>query len=218
MIDIHMIDSGRWAKNLQLQVERVKNPLVSLHITQPVWGNVLQARYDAYLQGSNPYVTWIDDDDEVLDVTWLSQAVDALEADKHLAAIYPRWVAYDGNTVRATSPAIPWEINLVRRSPPVAHHLTIMRRTHVLAVLKQALDGVGLLVQQTENLITASMVRYGRLQLQPTIAYRWNLFPGTARTMSDLPDARRWVINAREEAIAAYTNIPFSRTRNIEIR
>lgn len=204
MIDFHMLDSGKWSENLALQAERIKHPLVTLQLSPPVWGNILEARYNAYQLGTNPYVSWIDDDDEVLDVSWLDSAIELLESDQDVSAVYPRWCAYEGDKLKVMQRIEPWTYLHQRRSPPAAHHMTIMRRKNLMPILERMRTEVGVMVHQQDVCIGISNLKFGRMHYDHSLAYRWNLWPGTGRTLIDTATAQRWAVDFKSECIAAY--------------
>jgi hypothetical protein len=201
MLDVHMIDSGKWPLNLELQAERIKHPLVTLQAGTYVKGNLLEARWLSYSKGTNPYVTFIDDDDEVLDTSWITDAIELLESDPGVSAVFPRWEAYqDGKLVTAASTE-NWSPALMRRSPPDAHHLTIMRRENVMSTLEFVRRNCALMTHQQDIVLMISMMQFGRLHKVQNLAYRWNLHHQSARTMYDSPEVARWARGFKEQCL-----------------
>ena len=197
-IDIHMIDSGAHAENAAAQIERLRHPMIQTHIAQPVWGNVAEARRRAYALGSHPLVSFIDDDDVVLDVSWVDQAIDILR-DPEVAAVYPRWCG-TGSLGAIETPQHAWDISSAH-SPhlPYAHHLTVMRRTNV----DQFFADVGgrVMVREADRLLIAAQARFGRLVALPAMAYRWILRDGTARTHVEPESIERWACEYWRETV-----------------
>jgi len=200
VIDIHMIDSGKFPANLAAQAERVRHPQVQLHIADPVWGNLAEARRRAYALGDHPFVSWIDDDDEVLDVSWIDRAMEILQ-DPEVSAVYPRWCST--GAIEQETPRRDWQlIGAHSYLQPFAHHLTIMRRAHIA----EFFDDVGdrPLLRDQDILLVASMARHGRLVALPDMAYRWVLREGTARSHREPPDLQAWGVKHWQDTVRAH--------------
>src|SRR3954465_1312027 len=101
MIDVHIICTPGNEALCEQQVSRLQHPLVNIVRGSYVQGNILEARYRAFAQGSAPFVSWVDDDDEVLDLSWLPEAVQKLQ-DQAVSAVYPRWKATEQGRERHT--------------------------------------------------------------------------------------------------------------------
>jgi hypothetical protein len=200
VIDLHIIDSGRFPENLSKQIERVAHPRVNVHIAEPVWGSVAEARRRAYSLGTSPFVTWADDDDEVLDMQWIDEALRVLE-DQSVSAVYPRWRSTGALTQE--TPIAQWEL---MRSHyylcPHAHHLTVMRRAHVARFFDDVGDRP--LIRDQDLLLVASMARYGRLVALPAMAYQWNLRNDSARCHVEPPELHSWGVAHWRDTVLAH--------------
>lgn len=194
MIDLHIIDSGRHAKNLRHQVERASHPSITVHVAQPVWGNTAEARRRAYALGSHPFVSWMDDDDVVLDVSWVDQALQILR-DPDVSAVYPRWVGLGLGVAGGAivTPVHEWRLMTCHRAwLPHAHHLTIMRRENVARFFADVGDRV--MMRDQDLLLVASQPRYGRLVALPDMAYRW-IFRADSPSQQPAPEpVTRWAV------------------------
>jgi len=185
VIDVHMIDSGRFPENAARQLERLRHQLVTAHVALPVWGNTLQARANGYAMGKHPYVAHIDDDDEVLDTEWLERAVQIMESRPEVSAVYPRYrlTLVETGQVAFESPAHEWEPSVSRRRhPPYVHNFTVMRRGNVQAFFEAAIENVGKLVSLSEVLLFEGLARHGRPVADPSIAYHWIVRRGSGNT------------------------------------
>lgn len=204
MIDVHMIDSGKFPDNFALQADRVRHPLVKLQVAQPVWGNIADARRRAYALGDSPYVSWIDDDDEVLDIKWVDRAIAILESDASVSAVYPRWCSRGELTLE--TPCQDWQlIGAHNCLQPFAHHLTVMRREHVAPFFADVGDRA--LLRDQDILLVASMARYGRLVALPDMAYCWVLREGTSRTYREPRDLNQWGLKHWENTVRAHLSL-----------
>jgi hypothetical protein len=194
-----MIDSGRFALNAARQEQHARHPLVRFHRASPVWGNTARARRQGYTLGSQPFVTWIDDDDALLDLTWLPQALRILRDDSSVAAVYPRWRC--SGAYEFTVPVHRWSLrNAHCANTPYAHHLTVMRRENVTQFFRDL--GARTLVRDQDALLVHAQARHGRLVALPALAYHWRLRPGSGRTVAEPPEVDAWVQRYRADTIA----------------
>lgn len=199
MIDIHMIDSGRYPAEAAAQRVAMQHELVTLQEAEYVHHNMREARYRGFSLGTNPYVSWIDDDDEVVDITWLERAVEILEKNPDVSAVYPRYETFHRGKLLSTLPLQePWTAELHRQPPPVAHHLTIMRREHVMTI-HELMKANPIMTREQDVLLTQAMLRFGRIVPVPNIAYRWHLRPGGVRLLNDGVQVRSWSYSFTDE-------------------
>lgn len=202
MIDLHMIDSGAHAGNEALQIERVRHPLIEVHVAQPVWGNIAEARRRAYALGSHPFVTWIDDDDVVLDVSWVDRAVEILRGDPDVAAVYPRW-RYGGEYPAIETPVHTWHVMLSHRyRHPYAHHMTIMRRDNVAEFFHEV--GERVMMRDQDLLLVAAQARFGRLVALPTVAYEWVMRSGSPRQRLEPEATNKWAVEHWQQTVRTH--------------
>jgi hypothetical protein len=204
VIDIHIIDSGHFPENFARQVERLQHPLVNVQVAEPVWGSVAEARRRAYALGSAPFVSWVDDDDEVLDLTWLQHARDILQRDQGVSAVYPCWRS-TGALVGETPIHRRSLMTSHRASQPYAHHLTIMRREHVAPFFEEVGDRP--LLRDQDILLAASMARHGRLVALPNMAYRWHLHDASARSHCEPPELHAWGVAHWRDTVLAHRRL-----------
>jgi hypothetical protein len=191
MVDIHMIDRGSYPEAAR-QRELIQHPLVQFQEGVYVLDNIREARYLSYSKGTCPYVSWIDDDDEVLDISWLDEAIEILESNPKISAVYPRYVIYEHGKVRETLPIQdPWNKNLHRKSCPVAHHLTIMRREQVMAIQELYKDHPKM-NRMPDMILTQTLLRYGVLHPISNIAYKWILRDNSSRLTNDGKAVNHW--------------------------
>jgi hypothetical protein len=201
VIDLHIIDSGLFPENLAKQIERVQHPLVTVHIAEPVWGSVAEARRRAYSMGSNPFVTWVDDDDEVLDTSWLGMAVRLLQGDSGISAVYPRWRS--SGALEMQTPDMAWDLMKAHHYlKPFAHHMTVMRRENVTRFFDEVGDRP--LIRDQDLLLVASQARYGVLVAASAMAYRWHLHDASARSHQEPPDLHAWGIAHWRDTVLAH--------------
>lgn len=188
MIDIHLIPQAGFDPNPNILA--LQHPDITVQIGQYVHMNVLEARLQAFKLGTNPYVSWVDaDGDKVLDISWIPQALKMLE-DPKIVAVYPRWVCYE-----YTTPFKPWDRLThwnMEKYGPRAHHLTIMRRDHVVELLEEAKEAVGHLMSKVEVYLLGALARYGDFAPIDAVAYEWVIRKGSARSFSDI-HAMPWI-------------------------
>lgn len=184
MIDLHMIPSAGFERGFAGQVARVQHPLITVQVGEYVAGNMLEARARSYARGTQKYVSWMDPDDEVLDIGWVDRAIELMERDADVSAVYPRWQASQNGCVVRTVPIHEWNPATFNvGSTPAGHHLTIMRRENVhdfFALLRQR---TATFQNRLDMLLVHSQMRYGRCVAEPTLAYNWRLQPKSGRHM-----------------------------------
>jgi len=195
MVDIHVIPNPGFEDNLKEVIAALTHPRIIVHQSGYVAGNLLAARLAAYRLGTNPYVSWVDGDDRVLSVTWLDHALGMLESDPTIAAVYPRWVTVKNGKRGKGSPIHEWNVDLHTSfsSVPLAHHLTIMRRSQVIGLLEEAHDAVGCLVKSADRFYLSGIARYGRLVALDDVAYEWHLREGTGRSHDEPLEVVNWL-------------------------
>ncbi len=197
MIDAHIIPTKGWELQVEEQLCRIKHPLITPHVGTYVPGDILRARADGIKMGNNPYVTWIDPDDEVLDVRWVEQAVDALETNPKIAAVYCRWVSSQNGAITYTSPAIGWHSSMNCSTVPAAHTFTIARRKNITRVLDYALSFNEPITSTIDSTILGAQQYFGTMLLNPTMAYHWKTHSKGGRLLTNTPTALRILSNIR---------------------
>lgn len=189
MIDLHMIPSPGFELGFAEQTARVQHRLITVQTGEFVENDMLSARSRSYALGSQKYVSWMDPDDEVLDVSWIDGAIELMEWDDGVAAVYPRWQAsVDGRVVRTTA-IHEWDpTSFNMGSTPLGHHLTIMRRENVMDFFERLKRRTAIFQNRVDLLLVHSQMRYGRCVAEPTVAYNWRLQPKSGRHVVN-PDA-----------------------------
>jgi hypothetical protein len=195
VIDIHIIPAPGNEASYARQLERLKHPLVNVQIAEYVTGNMIEARWRGFSIGSAPYVSWVDDDDEIVDLSWLERAVRLLD-DQTIAAVYPRWRGtMNGKLLHETS-GLPFSPTRFLQAPALIdpHHLTIMRRVNVISMLSDVRSRFPVMMKNQERLLTIGQLRYGRLVALKEMAYEWKVREGSARTWKEDPDVEAWTM------------------------
>lgn len=174
MIDIHVIEKPGWPVGHVLA--QLRHPLVTTHVVPHIEGNLLAARRAGYSRGTHPLVTWVDPDDEVLELSWLEEAVGWMQ-DPATSMVFPRW-----QTPKHTAPVMhPPLTDLNRGSYPHAHHLTLMRRPGVHWALSR-LEAFGIpMVQRVEPMVVRLQQTLGRARQHPAVAYFWRTGNGASQ-------------------------------------
>jgi hypothetical protein len=194
-VDIHIIDSTKYPANHQAQKQRLAHPRVNVQEALYVEGSVIEARYQAFQLGSAPYVSWVDDDDQVLDVQWIDQALEMLDADPALSAVFPQWCMSQDGVLQHTS--------MEGREPyPIApHHLTIMRRENVLSLLSEVRDQFPSLICFAELMLVFGQLRFGKVVYLPALAYEWKQRSGGASSHTEDPYTTAFVFGHIQESL-----------------
>lgn len=179
-----MIPTQGFEQGFEEQVARLQHPLIEVQTGSYVKGNMLAARSRAYALGTAPYVSWVDPDDEVLDISWITRAVELLDSDPTVAAVYPRWISTIGTKITHTVPMHTWDPSTFNRGTwPAGHTFTIMRRVNVRRTFDELEAITSVYQNRVDLLLVHSQMRYGRCVLEPTIAYNWKLRPKSGRSL-----------------------------------
>jgi len=177
-VDIHMIRSPS-GSFFDAQKAALAHPCINFHEAQYVPGSVVEARLQGFQLGTSPYVSWVDDDDHVLDIQWIDQALDILDNDPTVSAVFPQWCSSQNGTVVHTS--------MTGNQPyPIApHHLTIMRRQNVIPLLTEISDQFPNLICFAELMLLFGQLRFGRVAYLPVMAYEWVQYANGASKVTE---------------------------------
>ena len=182
MLDVHMIPSVGFERGFDDQVARLQHPLIKIQTGKFVEANMLAARSGAYALGTAQYVSWVDPDDEILDISWINDAIELMEADQQVAAVYPRWISTVDGKITYTAPIHEWDpASFNRGTKALGHTFTIMRRSNVLRTLAELKAKTTIFKNRVDVLLVHSQMRYGRCVPEPTIAYNWKLRANSGR-------------------------------------
>jgi len=160
----HIIGSGHPSYADQLAVLRAAegvNPIEDKYVP----GNLLESRSRSFHLGSSRNVSWVDGDDAILTLDWLAEAVSWLDQDPNIAAVYPRWWMTENGLTGYETSGEPFSAPRYLASPGLipCHHLTVMRRANVEAILADVGAAHPVMVKSQERLLTIGSLRYGRL-------------------------------------------------------
>ena len=177
-IDLHVIRTPKFDANMEAMLVNFSPEFFDIHICDRVDGNITEARRRAFRRGTNELKTFIDPDDEILDLTWISKAIEEMSATE-LAAIACR---YKISYINGKSHVYPFSIwtkdkYLEYTSPPIIHHLSIMRSRH-LDVILETLKNMN--IRYSELFINQMIPLYGDIKIYQNIGYHWILRPGSA--------------------------------------
>lgn len=117
----------------------LNDPHVDVHHLDGIRGNTLQARTNGFRAGSNPYVSFVDPDDEV-DLTGYKKCLDELETNPELGGVYTNsWIKYEREDLRDRRQYRDhvWELDRMRKSIPI-HPMFVIRRS----VMEEALNAI----------------------------------------------------------------------------
>jgi hypothetical protein len=198
-LDIHMIKTPGWEKNFQEQKKLLERSNITVYEVDYIKDHVLYARANGFSKGTAKYVSYFDDDDRVLDVSWIDEALQRMEDDKSIAVIYPRYQATRNNKIVYVSPDKPFAVDF---SWPRVHSLSIFRREYIKLVFDKVIDELAPLkpakTSTIETLIFQGMTKFGTLVHVPNIAYSWDLRSGSARLTQLEKHVELWVKEFRQ--------------------
>ena len=125
----------------------------------------------------------------------LAEAIDWLDSDPTIAAVYPRWTMTEDGKVRHTTSGEPFSAPQYLAQPGLIprHHLTILRRLSVEAMLDDFRGAHPCMVKSQERLLTIGSLRYGRLVPHSALAYQWKLRTNSGRHLTESVDVQRYI-------------------------
>lgn len=176
-VDIHIIPAPDNDHTFKAQLERLKHPAITVQVGQYVKGSIVDARCQGYALGTCPYVSWVDDDDAILNLDWIHEAVRVLDTDRSVSAVYPRWKSTVNGVTTHTSRS---ELTPMHLEP---HHLTIMRRQNVLPMIEAIRDAHPSMCRWQDLMLTLGQLRHGKLLPFNVVAYEWKLREDSGRTL-----------------------------------
>lgn len=208
MIDMHIIETPGNNKAFLEQVERARHPKVNVWFGKYVHQNTFAARREVYQRGVAEFVTYVDDDDTVLDVSWLDTALQILE-DPRVSAVYPTTKITDGWLEYFRTPEAVWSPGLQsKHAYPVVHNFTIMRRKCVQKTLDEISAFTQVMRRSSDMLIRDSLMRYGKFVHVPVLAYEWKLRKNSGRFMVDDEATSNFAVAHRSESLrTAYSTL-----------
>ncbi len=168
-----MVEKPGWS--VETVLAQLEHPLVTAHVVPYVPGSVIEARTCGYSKGTHPFVTWVDPDDEVLDLSWLPEALAWME-DQAVSMVFPRWRSSGAKTF--TMPVLSSVDDLNMGTLPHAHQLSIMRRTGVEVALSQLRQVTTRMMLLTDVAIARLQLQSGRVIQHPAVAYHWKIGTG----------------------------------------
>lgn len=112
---------------------------VNIHTPPPVMGHIGRGRMAGFILGSAPYVSFVDDDDEVIPGSY-QMCIDALEANPGAIGAYPDEILIDaeGNELGVSEfSSLDWTFSRQITLMPFVHHGVVMRRESVMPLLPE---------------------------------------------------------------------------------
>lgn len=201
MIDVHIINSPDWIENMQRQKDILsQNKNISLFICEPVDGDLFEARRQAYKNGTAEFVSFVDPDDQILDMRIFDLAERTLSRDKTISSIYSRWRSIHEKNPRkiTTTQFKKWEPKIHDSwTHPIVHQIIVHRRANIEKTYE---DLKGIKWGYLESwIVNAAQMQYGRLEQIDLIAYEWLLRENSARTYDKMKTSEDILIFARKK-------------------
>lgn len=177
-IDLHILRSEDWPEHLlERALASTEGQPVNVHVA-PYTGVLGRDRAHGYLQGSAPYVAFLDADDELL-AGGLEALLSALESDRSLCGAYGgEEIIHPDGRVEYRQDARWSPVAQLTRSSAM-HNGCVMRRSAIMPHLIEIEGYQG----RANRLLRGLIVQSGAWQAVQAPVYRWYLREGTLHTM-----------------------------------
>ena len=178
-IDLHILHSPGWHIDLfERAIASTEGEPVNVHIV-PYAGNAGADHAHGYRQGTAPYVTFLDADDELIP-GGLAALAAILDANPSLCGAYgaEERIWPDGRTELRSDQKWSPIAQITRTS--AMHNAILMRRSAVMPHLAETAK----LPVRSNRLLRGLIVQHGPWQACQTPSYRWHLRDGSLRTQS----------------------------------
>ena len=173
MIDLHILTIPGREKMLEKAIISADRPEIKIHIIKQSANSSINAgRAIGYAAGYCNYVACLDDDDIITGS--LQDAVDLLEANKHIAAAYydELIVDSDGNEIGINQGSLPGEWNPMQHLEFKApHHIAVIRRE----AIEPHLDLISKFSNYDIFLSNSLIMDYGPLKHIEKTRYNWTI-------------------------------------------
>lgn len=175
MIDVHIIKhpTEDRSENFEKLLASLENEPVDVHIVEGVAGNIGAGRAEGFRRGSNPWVSFIDDDDAIAPGVFHA-AIKYISENPWLSGFCTREIGvHDGiETPAYPEPRKTYNINNFLRM----HHLLVLKRSEVLPHLDQVATFNNL---SESGLLSLMMLKGAEFGHCPIEGYYWRTSGGT---------------------------------------
>lgn len=144
LIDVHVLHSQHeyqpwWEQCLQ----SLQNQPINIFELDGIPGDIRQARYNGFTQGTAPYVSFVDPDDFVYPDTY-QKCLEELQLNPHVCGVYTMSHVIRDDQVDLMHEYRPWSLELHSTNICEVHQVTVMKRELVLDCYKQCFDDIPL--------------------------------------------------------------------------
>lgn len=180
-IDVHLL---HMPNGIEI-VGDISSPHIVVRHKEGIVGNTLNARLNAFALGSEPYISFVDPDDEV-NVDAFKICLDELEANPELGGVYTNSTIIHHNPNIYDRPHFldhVWskEYHMSRMNP--IHQLTVMRRSVYEQIIEQMLQDITpfrhLLLSYSEQIMYAYIASVAPWKFINVNGYNWYKRVGT---------------------------------------
>lgn len=174
-IDVHILRLNENPNLIEQKVNQLENNTLTIpHVCDGIRGNILQARINAFQQGSSKYVSFVDPDDEFYDFAF-KECIDFLENSNFEAVYTNSYMIYNKRTFQMYNHK-EWSWQFHKQSIMPVHQLMVIKRNIIEKVL------IDLLISSGYNdakcfehpLITTYVAKHTPWKFLPNIfGYNW---------------------------------------------
>ena len=171
-VDVHVLhmpaENKIWA---DICNESLANEPINIHHLPGIYGQLREARYRGFNQGTAEYVSFVDPDDYV-EPGIFQQCIDVLDANPTICGVYTlSSILHENGTVTIHHPYREYGA-FVEPRPLEIHQLTVMRRDSVMRAYSTNFDQIPQLTGDMQWIYWTMAAKAPWIAI-PTIGYNW---------------------------------------------
>lgn len=174
LIDVHIVkglnENPEWWEQCK---DSLKNHPINIHIVDKIDGDIRAARYNGFLQGTAPYVSFVDPDDYVLPETFDKCLEIIQNSSNNICGVYTmsQRLKMKNNKIRALKKYQPWNIELMKY-PTTVHQIVVYKREPLLQTFIKYYDDIDPFILSEYKLHCLMSMQYKWIAIDH-IGYVW---------------------------------------------
>lgn len=179
LIDVHVLHLSNENKHWKyLCDESLKNNPINIFHCNGILGDIVNSRYNGFMQGTAPYVSFVDPDDIVLPGAF-TKCLEVLEEYPDVCGVYTLSQIIDihGNPKKLIHPFREWSKELMKKNINTEiHQLMVMKR-------KDLIDAFNMILNSNPSgryllgFLIALMAKQSSWKAIDFVGYQWRVHP-----------------------------------------